>query len=201
MLFKNISSIRFFALLFSNKKYFRSFKAQHPGIEVWIWSPDFLADCQLPNTAVFTHKQSFTSQMGREMLSQHNGEKLYLLSFISSSSTTMLECLKELAVYVSQLVHTLWKYPPSGISDSTCFYSEAWFESRIKCEVYNQRANPCFLLFETNRSFSSACYNKKIKFKFKWTCYGQWVWLYTTLFFFSFQNLCMNTSKHDMKLE
>lgn len=56
---------------------------------------------------------------------------VYLLFFISSSSTAMLECLKELGVYVSQLVHTLWKYPPSGISDSTCFYSEAWFESRV----------------------------------------------------------------------
>ncbi len=33
------------------------------------------------------------------------------------------------------------KYPPSGIGDSTCFYSEAWFESGVKYEVYSRSEN------------------------------------------------------------
>lgn len=73
---------------------------------------------------------------------------VYLLFFISSFSFIMIAqsgWLKELAVYSSQLVHTLWKYPPSGIGDSTCFYSEAWFESRVKYEVCDQWRVKCSL--------------------------------------------------------
>lgn len=51
-LFKNISNVRFFTLLFSNRKYFRSFKALHPGIEVWIWSPLQIVSCQIQ---LFSH--------------------------------------------------------------------------------------------------------------------------------------------------
>ncbi len=80
-------------LLFSNKEFFWSFKVLHPSTEVWIRSLGFLAGCQLPNTAVFTHKQSFTRQMGTGVLSQHNGKNcaFYYFSLFLPAQNTFYE--------------------------------------------------------------------------------------------------------------
>lgn len=171
------------SLLFLTK---HSSEASKRCIQVLKCESDLSASLQIVSCQIqlFSHINRASQARWEEKCCPNTmGKNLVYLLFFSSSSTIILGCLKGLAVYASQLVHTLWKYPPSGIGDSTYLYSEAWFESRVKYEVYIRREKPLLPAFGDKLFFFQCIHNVHctIKKMLKLICYSQWVRLHTTM--------------------